>query len=346
MRAAVYYPHTTIRNEELLKSALLMWDRVEFISPWPGFRPSYPSRAIAEAMELVGLAHVPTDIQKREAHQHILEMIETKVPPEFVLRNRRKADHYEVYPEKLLPETWQELRRASMSGKLRASGDYPLMEPAGLTVMSILADCCAGATKARITDRGDAYATVSKLLTVDDVDDLDPNGEERGIVPFKLQIAGLDKVSLDQLVAFRRREEVERSNDLRDLRHRYVDRISDYVARIRTVAKRPSDVDELRRQYTDDMDHDLHALRTELGMAKRDILLSKDVVAPVVGVVGFLAGLLGGGTVPMPELFTVGGAAVAIGGGFGAANKYAVARRSILQKHPVAYLYELQDYYR
>ena len=42
MRSALYYPHTKIRSEELLKSSLLLWDKVSSIVPWQHFDEKYP----------------------------------------------------------------------------------------------------------------------------------------------------------------------------------------------------------------------------------------------------------------------------------------------------------------
>ena len=83
MRSAVYYPLTTVDNEHLIKSALLMWDKLEFIVPWSGFRPNYSNPLIARAMELIGIARVPTEAEKREAHSHVEELVDRKLPPAF-----------------------------------------------------------------------------------------------------------------------------------------------------------------------------------------------------------------------------------------------------------------------
>ena len=54
MRSALYYPHTAPNSEDIVKTALLLWDRLEFIVPWEHFRPHYKNRQIARAMELIG----------------------------------------------------------------------------------------------------------------------------------------------------------------------------------------------------------------------------------------------------------------------------------------------------
>src|SRR5215203_4398440 len=165
MRSALYYPHTTVNSESILKTALLLWDYLEFIVPFNGFHPHYRNNHIAKAMELIGLPHPPNQEEKKEAHTRIKELLEGRLPPQLYYRQRRNShDRYEIYPEKFLPDTWDLLRKARLSGKLLQNSDYPMTEPGGLMIMSILADSCAGTTRSRVTDRSDAYATLSGFL--------------------------------------------------------------------------------------------------------------------------------------------------------------------------------------
>jgi len=41
VRSALYYPHTEIKSENLFKTALLLWDQVYVIAPWPNYEPRY-----------------------------------------------------------------------------------------------------------------------------------------------------------------------------------------------------------------------------------------------------------------------------------------------------------------
>jgi hypothetical protein len=47
MRSALYYPHTSVDDEGIAKTALLLWDRLEFIVPWRGFLPDYENPVVA-----------------------------------------------------------------------------------------------------------------------------------------------------------------------------------------------------------------------------------------------------------------------------------------------------------
>jgi hypothetical protein len=44
MRSAMYYPHITIQSENIIRTALLLWDQVHVIVPYSGFVPHYEKR--------------------------------------------------------------------------------------------------------------------------------------------------------------------------------------------------------------------------------------------------------------------------------------------------------------
>jgi hypothetical protein len=79
-RTAIYYPHTGVKTTELLKSGLLLWDRVEYIAPYRPSEPDIPwigeedDLLVREAMELLLVAHVPTDEEKASAHATIAHL--------------------------------------------------------------------------------------------------------------------------------------------------------------------------------------------------------------------------------------------------------------------------------
>jgi hypothetical protein len=201
MRAALYYPHTSIENVDLVKTALLLWDKLEFIVPWQEFRTSYDDPLIARAMEIIGKGHCPSPDEQMETHRHIEQLIDRPLPPNFYYgteqHRHQQDDVYEIYPQKLRPDTWDLLRKSKLSGSMRANNDYPLAEPAGLTIMSILADCCAGKTRCRVTDRGAAYATLAGILgtSAESAPEEGKIVHER-LVPITLNIIDLHSIGL------------------------------------------------------------------------------------------------------------------------------------------------------
>jgi hypothetical protein len=93
--------------------------------------------------------------------------------------------------------------------------------------MSILADACAGDTRARVTDRAGAYASIAGMLESDDelVEDASRDERRDRIVAVTLKLLNLENISLSSLLDLRKREAKESGHSLRDLRHRYAENI-------------------------------------------------------------------------------------------------------------------------
>ena len=53
MRSALYYPHTEIRSEGLLKTSLMLWDRLHVIVPFADYQPYYYSPEATKSFELI-----------------------------------------------------------------------------------------------------------------------------------------------------------------------------------------------------------------------------------------------------------------------------------------------------
>jgi hypothetical protein len=356
MFSALYYPHTSLSTsdlagERILKRALLMWDHLEFMVPTPHFKPWYGDPLVAEAIELIGKNHYPSDEEKTEAHNQIEEFVtRPNLPEAFYYRG---FDDYEVYPQKFLPDTWELLEESGHAGPLLEDLDRPLSNPFGHAIMAILADCCAGSTRSRVTDRAPAYASLAGLLADNsenslrdrlvDMDLRTLQGEE-SFISLRLSLPDIDSLSLDQLLAFRKREESEKGHDFRKLRHNYVARIEQRIKEVTTNAQlTKSDIEELERQFFQESMDDLAGLKEELGFEFKDI--AKDVVVTVLAGAGTLAASLFPDAAPiLTDVVKATGAPLMIGGAVSAGNKFFKARAETLRRHPMALLYELQDW--
>jgi hypothetical protein len=90
------------------------------------------------------------------------------------------------------------------------------------------------------------------------------------------------------------------------------------------------------------MRRDCASLRKELGYANREAWLSKDFVTlALMGGAAAVAAFVPG--VPMPEAAAISAIALPFVGVLGSTSKLAKARREVLAKHPMAYLFELQS---
>lgn len=335
MRTALYYPHTEVRSENLVRNALLTWDKLEYIAPYKGYRPSYDNAQIAEAMEVIGDPRTVTVAEQERVHELVEDLLRDGVP-EIFHYSTVKGNPYEIWPQKLAESTWELLKQRGIANDKLANADYPVSDAAGLSVMAILADVLAGETRARITDRADAYAAIANAPTSR------ADGQNHDlVVPLTLKTLSLDQVPLQRLIDFRKREAKSSSNDYTTLRHNYLDAIEKHVARIATVEADSADRAELDRIFAETMESDLRDIKTELGFAKKEAWITKDVITLAVAGGAFLADTLSG-HISLPGVLSGSGAAVLLGGLLGSGTKLAKARREVLRKHPMAYLYEIQ----
>lgn len=343
---ALYFPHTEVQSKSLIKTALLTWDELETIAPFPGYRSRYQGD-MAEAMELIGKERSPTEIEKNKVHALVEELVSQHLPETFSYRPENWEGTYEMWAQKLSPKTWRLLDSQGLVGGRLANTDYPASQPAGLTVMSILADVLAGKTRTRVTDRAQAYATIANAPKA--AQDAVGADTFQQIVPLTFKTIAVEHIPLKALIALREREAKEANGrDYRRLRHNYVDRLRAHVAEAAEHLPGSADRVDLDHQFERDMEHDLLDLKRELRIAGRDTIFSKECITFVALGAGLAAAAATAGhlaTMPMAiaSALNATGAAVTIGGGINMFPKYGDARRKALAAHPMAYLYELNE---
>lgn len=353
MFSALYYPHTRLTSdlagERILKRALLLWDHLEFIVPDPHFKSWYEDPQFSEAIELVGKNHYPNDDEKTNAHDQIEEFVTRPNLPEAFYYNG--FDPYQVYPQKLLPETWELLKESGHAGPLLENFDMPVSDPFGHAVMAILADCCAGTTRSRVTDRLQSYASLAGLLKDDSAREvrdtvidasLRAAPPKEALVSLRISFPEIDELSLDKLIEFRKREANPGGRAYRDLRHNFVEEIEGQVKKLTSNPKLTrSDVTELEEQFFQDNLTAFGILKEELGFEHKEI--AKDFIVTVVAGSAMLAANVFPTVGPILRgVVTAAGAPVTIAGAVSAGNKFFKSRAEILRKHPLALLYELQ----
>lgn len=348
VRSALYYPHTEVREPELMKAALLLWDRLEYIQPFSGYAPHYQSRDMQEAAEIICSPHLPNDREKSAAHDLIMTLAEGELPEWFLFRLDAEDD-YSVYPQKLLYETWNGLRAAGLVEKRRYArfdfDHYAMSSSLGLTIMAILADCCAGTQHSLVTDRISSYASLTRYLSLRSDADYAKRAspDEPCLATISVDVINPRQFKLKDLVSLRKKEAKSGGHFLRDLRHRYSAAIESYSGRLATV-KTKNDIREVERVFRQDMEDDLKALKEELRSESLDAVLSKEMaVAVIAGGAAVTSGAL------LPLLTPVLGLGVGTGlslstalsiGALGRTwNRLHSARKKALKQHPSAYLY-------
>jgi hypothetical protein len=341
MRSAIYYPRTEVHSEPLMRSSLLLWDRLHTIVPDPGYRPDYGNRReMARAWELIGEKLVPDRSQQQLAHHGIEELLVKGIPPalQYTSGLDRPDDAYEIWPQKFAAETWALLRQHRLTGGPLDNGDYPFTEEGGLLVMAKLADACAGSTFARVTDRLLAYGLIADGNAV-------PSPETE-VVPITLDLIDAASIPLQTLIDFREREKNEqRGGDYSAMRHRYADAVQRHVDAIKNAAT-PLERNELNRQFGDDMARDLLQLSDALRVSKAQLILKPVVVATVVGAGSVLAAGLAGPA----ALIAAGSAALGtslvdaakhIADLFSSGLSFSRKQKETMAMHPMAYMYAL-----
>ncbi len=340
MRSAIYYPHTGLQSDRILKSALLLWDNIEFIVPFEGYGLRHEDRDIQEGLEIIGRERCPNFADKKRTHAVIEEFATRSLPDSFYYRGSalNSVYSYGMWHQKLLPETWDMLQEVSLVGRKDCSSHFKLQDSTGLALMSILADNCAGTTMARVTDRGIAYASLTNMLVDSSIKAPD---EFDVVIPLTLHAIRTSDLSLRKLIDFRRREAKENGYSIRDLRHRYVDRLERQVKALSEITL-ASDRVELNRQFEQEMKDDLLHLKDQLRSAKSEVIFSKEMVVTAVAAAGAFYAATKGATIDIPGAVSVAGASVTLGGLFATRSKYATSRAATLQKHPMSYLYEIE----
>ena len=226
-----------------------------------------------------------------------------------------------------------------LAGMPLQNDNFPLAATAGLSVMSILADCCAGTTRARITDRGLAYASITNLPV--DRSAVPAVDLYERVIPLTLEVIDVTSIPLEQLIRFRERENKSGGHALRELRHGYLDCIGSHVQALQNVKSR-NDREELDRVFQADMGDDFRQLCEELRGARTEAILSKELVTSVLVAAGSAWAAIYGLPLEIPAAFTGIGGPLTVGGLLLTKHKYSKSRKTIMQRHPMAYLYELE----
>jgi hypothetical protein len=333
MYSALYYPNIQIQRTDLLKTALLLWDRLEFITPFPEWGQHADDRSVQEALELITRPHVPSQEEKRLAHQGILELATSDLPRDFLLEPSDFETRYRIYPQKFLPESWDALRETKLAEPHRGRFDeWAMSSSLGLAMMSILAEACAGSELRTVTDEVSSFKLLAKSITDLHGGAFGPVGDDvERLVTISLKIVDASRISLKRLVDFRKSEEAKAGASIRLLRHNYLKQIDSFVTRLASVRDHQASRKEIERQFKQEMRDDLANLREALKQKRTDAVFSKDVGVAVIAAAGMA----------IPPL-TVPATLLAVGALIQKASNYRAERKAMLGKHAMAWLFEMK----
>ncbi len=345
MLKALYYPHTEIVNPIVIKNALLLWDEIETIVPddhlpiWS----SAKNHDLAEAGEIVIRRRIPTNSEQRTTHKAITEILDNKASEDILNKDLPgwEPPRFSVYEQKFMMNTWDMLQQRGLVKQTEGMKEFEMPPVLGFLMMSLLADTCAGSQIQKVTDRVEAYRWLSQYNAValgseyfvTNTISQEQSAYDR-LVDISLKLLDARKVPIRKLIEFRKREAKHGGTHFSQMRGKYSETLQIYINRLGKEAKNQSDFEEIERQFTKDMENDLSDLKTELGMANTNALLSKEVVLTIVILAGCFIN-------PFEALTSVGTevGGVAIVPLLKGWINYRGSRKAALQKHPMSLLY-------
>ncbi len=326
MQSALYYPFTGPERESFLKTALFLWDSVDFIVPFRGFRPRGKTEEENEALEIVGRSYVPTEQDKRNAHDELSNLCNGPLPEKLAFELERPDLAYDFYPEKLLHETWEMLSQSRLarivSDPRGVSSAFtgPLF---GYYMMSILAVCCSQGRKRLVTDQMDPYRTLANILIDSSSHPALPGDWHGRLISLTLKGPNLGTVSLKRLIDLRKNED----RLLLDLRRAFLEAVDKAAADICSNADNPNIVSEVVQTFTDMVEKDLKELKRALRRSAASVLLSKEFGFSVLAATASVT------------LEPISGTLLTVGGLTKGLMDYQDRRRKILRGHPSSWLF-------
>jgi hypothetical protein len=260
METALYFPHATIEDPFLLKSALLLWDELEYISPGKWLQPETNDRNLLEAIELVGRPIFPNETVQDAVHDHVVKFFRNGVPEKYLPRPEGRM--YHIYADKFAPKTWEFLcqlevidGRFTPIRKGSRHYDHRVGERLGVLLMAILVDEYAGRTARKVTDASFAQVTHAAVVARESGGQFGNLQPEHGtcIVKLLTPVLPLEDVSMSDLIRLRKNE----SAFLRSLRANYRAAVDEYIEAVGNDDNKQRDfiriVDAFRRKMADDL---------------------------------------------------------------------------------------------
>lgn len=345
MQNALYFPHIHVQTDRLMKSALLLWDQVENITPWGGYGISYrefayndeDTKNLEHAHSLVIREHVPSDKEKRQAHDRIIQLATTPGLPKWFLKNEASDAGFTIYFEKLFHDTWDDLSRLGIAAKAREEGEMIVPTAFGRATMTFLAQCCAGNDTQLVTDSERATDDVRQTTEIEERkrNNMDFGSEERYFSSVDaLNIVDVDKFTLPQLIDFREKELRETAPHQRVFRQNYWGKL-DKAAQEYSEAKNEPEKKRIRERFQSDLTGEFEFLKEDLGLNAAETLFTVDAATLVtLGTAVVTGGMLG----------IVGAAAAGGRSVLGKLTGWQSKKKAAMHRHPeAAYMYVFKN---
>ena len=327
-----------------MKTSLLLWDSVEYISPYSEHKPTYRDKELAEAAELLVKPYVVTEKDRRAADAAILKLTERPHPRWLLHRKGALSEDYEQYTmfrSKFSDEVISRLARRDLA-------EFPVGDPLdfathtslGLLMMAILAFQCAGPNKELITDRLAQYESLAKYLTfttegewIERSAAIDKRLKaEDTLVTISLNVIDARSFTFEQLLTMRRREALSTAA----LRQNYSRVIREYTALL-VQADNDAGRNAIEREFERQMKQIMAELESELKFKLGQTLLSKELLVAVLATATQTPAIIANVPPALAALI-----------GLGALGKlgldYVYGRNQIMRGTPLGYLYKSKKF--
>lgn len=330
MATGLYFPHTVCNDKSLLKSALFLFDELEYIVPDREYPARHPPAdpQVRETLELIGVPIVPTENEQKAAHKEIEQVCKGKIAKHLNFQPRAESEQYLIFPQKFDWKTWELLRKKKLAAQLGEENDYDftMTTSLGLFMMAMLALSCAKREKQLVTDNPDAF----KALYLASADDVQPTALKmddvrQRLLNIRMKSFNVPSVPFARLLDLRSKEDAF----LRELRTNYLATHKDCLDEIETVSDNPREIERCVARYAQKAEEGLKELKRALRINAAKTLLSNTIISTVVGMIGSkltnpAVGYLASSGVLAGQLFD-----------------YQDKRRELLKKHKFAWLYEV-----
>lgn len=334
MTTGLYFPHTSCNDKPLLKSALFLFDKLEYIVPWKEYHvidaPNDPQ--IRRAIEIIGRPIVPTSSEQEQAHKEIEQVCKGRIASKLNFKPSKTTEKYLIFPQKFDQRTWELLKNKKLIKQLgeEFDHDFSMTVSLGHFMMAMLSLCCSGTGKQLVTDTPDAF----KALYIASADDIRGNSStledaRHRLLNIRTKSFDFSQVSFSRLLDLREREDAF----LTELRTNYYKVHKECLSEIEKVSDNAREIRYCIEQYTSRAENDLKELKKALCIQATTTLLSKTVISTVAGVASEAL---------LPSSGFLASAAVLTG----QLADYRDKRRKLLKSHNFAWLYEAQSRFK
>jgi hypothetical protein len=298
---ALYYPTWDIQSPRFLFEALLYWERVGCIVPFPGFRPGgrwpqHVAKEMAELHERYVDGHYPSEAVVNRVHDRLAWLAEHEPPSSFWPERLDQSEMAAVSAHKLAGRTIEMLERAGwIRLDERAGNDqqmYVMRDLLAAFVMGTVADEMSSKTFPPLTGDPSSFAAACNRFLVevgaaDRVGFVTSGSATRDFedTDYAFGVAKFVRLGVDKQVTattLRRLVAIREDPDFDGLREAFCSHVDTFLSELRSAAG--AERESVERDWSEKFTRDRRGLKAELRRANIEALTDKEgLIAIAVG---------------------------------------------------------------